>query len=191
MKKVIYGLIVIGAIIIAGGIYFIGFSDGKIKGEVDADPNQEFISGDEAIEMEKCEAINLAKKENPRIEIKIGGIEQDIARMGSPKIIYNLNDFDNLAYGTTVKADKVNKPLYTKTEICQGDKTISFTNLDLTEDELKNGGSFGSMSQFNNMQANGIVEKTIKEVGKYTLYVYASDDGKNWYIAQELNFEVK
>ncbi len=191
MKKTTYVLIIVGAIIVAGGIYLIGFSNGEIEGEVNANPNQEFISGDEATKMEKCEATNLTKKENPRIEIKIGNIEQDIASMGNPKAIYTLNDFDNLAYGMVIKADKINKPLYTKTEICQGDKTISFTDLNLSKEEMKDGGSFGNMIQFNNMQADGRMEKTIKEVGKYTLYVYASDDGKNWYIAQEFSFEVR
>ncbi len=191
MKKVIYGVIILLIIIIGGIIiYFTGFSSGEIKGEINADPNKEFVSEKEANKMEKCEALKLSEKDNPRIELKIGDSDKNPDTLSAPKKVYNLDDFSKLSYGFTVKISKDNKPLYTKVEICQGDKTVTFTDLNLSKNEMQDG-NYGNMIQFDNMQANGVVDKIIKEPGQYTLYAYTSTDGQNWNIAKKINFEVK
>jgi len=191
MKKVIYGIIILLVIILGGIIiYFAGFSSGEITGEVNADPNKEFVSEEEANKMEKCEALKLSEKDNPRIELKIGEGDKNPDSLGAPKKVYNLGDFAKLSYGFMIKISKDNKPLYTKVEICRGDKTITFTDLSLSREEMQEG-TYGNMIQFDNMQANGVVEKTIKEPGQYTLYAYTSTDGKNWFIAKKVDFEVK
>ncbi len=183
--KIFIGIIILG---LAGiGIYISGFNKGEIVGEVNTNPNEKFISNKEAEVMDECEAVNLEKKEYQNLTLKIGKIEE--IENTKLKKEYTLDELQNLGYGVFIESPSNEKPLYLKTEICQGDKTKSYTDLGLDDSDTE--GSFGSLTQFNNEQADGLVDETIDKPGNYTLYTYASTDGTHWTIAKSFEFIVK
>jgi len=155
-----------------------------------------FVSGDINTDSDDnyniCKASFLKNKPNDRVKIKItdnNDIFQDMTKSS-----YSLVELDSLGYGFDIKQDKAGE--YVLVEICDGDISISHTDLDMNDtvlyqDDSEFPSTGGNYTHFSNEQPDGSFYRDINEAGKYQIYVYLSRDGEKWVTAREFDIEVK
>lgn len=140
----------------------------------------------------KCEAVGLDTKSDDRITLSI--VANEDVQEDHTKLSYTRAELMDLQYGYS--ALETAESYYVVSELCDGDKTLSFIDLEAAEWTLKHDPSeigerrSGNHSQFVSQQSDGSVSNDIEEPGTYTLYGYISYDGKKWFIAQKHEFEV-
>ena len=138
----------------------------------------------------ECKANKLPQKHNDRVTVKI--VDKDDVFRSLNSLSYALSDLPGLLYGYSVK--ELPKGDYALAEICKGDKTVSYADLDSDAIFYNSEGDYGEIggnySNFANEQSDGSVHNVIAEPGTYTLYIYLSDDKKDWYVANEMTFDV-
>lgn len=139
----------------------------------------------------KCEANDLDVKENEYIELKI--VSVDNMQEDHTKALYSIDELDALQFGH--QSQLTQDGYYSIDELCQGEKTLSFDDLEAWNynKSVKGsvGGFGGNYTNFTSEQDDGSVSRTIEEPGTFTQYAYISHDGKKWFIAQEREFEVQ
>ena len=137
-----------------------------------------------------CRANNLSKKINDRVTTDI--VDKSTINDKTKKS-YDLSELDNLAFGYEVKETAEGE--YVLSELCEGEKTLS--SVDFEDDSVFHqdtdgfNSSGGNHTNFTSEQSDGSFSRDIESPGDYTVYTYASSDGEKWYIAGELQFQVK
>jgi hypothetical protein len=146
----------------------------------------------------KCQAMKLDRKLDERLQAMM--VEAGDTQKDRTKGIYKMEELDDLQYGWTAYQTK--DGYYALGELCKGDETaVDGVTLQAEEwnykidpkHETYPAKIYSSSGQYSGFQYESNGEKTnkIKEPGLYQLYTYISHDGEIWYIADELEFEVK
>jgi hypothetical protein len=132
---------------------------------------------------------------NSNIKIKIIDNKKGPS-VNKTKKNYTLGELNDLSYGYEVGL--LPKKQYVALEVCNGDKTLTFTKANLDQQIMKyekasNVGNEtqGNFVQFNNKQDNGMIDQLINVPGEYQIYVYISENEKNWKIAKKFDFVIK
>ena len=140
-----------------------------------------------------CQAKILKTKDDGRVQAEISTVDNPQALPA--KESYSLDELKKLSYG--FKANEGPKVYYAEAQLCKGDEAVSKVKLK-ADNYLKVGPKTSGVAaskqnhyNFVSHGSDGTEYALIKEPGEYTLYVYASDDGNDWYVAKKYDFQVK
>jgi hypothetical protein len=192
--KGVFTLLFMGFIVIVGGCT----NDGVFKNNVEKgqkDKENTIISENDDNDM-NCFANSLKiDSTNSNIKIKIIDNKKGPS-INKTKKNYTLSELNDLSYGYEVGL--LPKKQYVALEVCNEDKTLTFTKANLDQqimeyEKASNAGNEmqGNFGQFNNKQDNGMIDWLINIPGEYQIYVYVSEDKKNWKIAKKFDFVIK
>ena len=140
-----------------------------------------------------CQAKVLKTKDDGRVQAEISAVDNPQALPA--KESYSLDELKKLSYG--FKADEGEKAYYAEAQLCKGDEAVSKVKLK-ADNYLKVGPKTSGVAaskqnhyNFVSHGSDGTEYALIKEPGEYTLYIYASDNGNDWYVAKKYDFQVK
>jgi len=188
-----FGTLLITSVVI--GVIILSFFIVPTDDTVDTDTNGKTVkngSGSTSLApTTQCEANNLNMKQSDLVALKIVSIEN--VQEDHTKDVYSLDELDTLQFGH--QSELTQPGYYSIDELCQGEKTLSFDDLEAWNFNESVSGSMGGFggnyTNFTSKQDDGSFSKTVEEPGLYTHYAYVSDDGKKWFIAAKRDFEVK
>jgi hypothetical protein len=176
-KKILSVLIVL-LFLVAG--WYILRTDTKRKSDTEVESSSCKAMHLEMVDIEGLSAVIVAKPSYKEVE--------------SP-VVLQLNTISDIGYGYVASTSIVDRPYYVVVELCDGDteKSLSYTHLEGGDwNHIIQSDFGGESSQANYTDiVNGEGSSLLSNSGEYVVYVYASFDGDEWFVADSVSFKVE